>query len=60
MMERKYKKGSVYRDKKEFEQFVEDVRHLFKSYDTKKMKMKDYRKIHSLEQSVENGSPEEE
>ena len=51
-MGRKYKRGHKFRDKWEFERFAMDFEELLNSFEVKKMKLKEYRKLHSLEESV--------
>ena len=47
-----YKQGIKFRDKWEFERFALDFDELFNSFDVNAMKLKEYREIHSLDESV--------
>ena len=52
----KYKRGEKFRDKWELERFALDFQELFNSFDTRGIKLREYRKLHSLEESVAHAS----
>ena len=57
-MARKYKRGEKFRDKWELERLALDFQELFNTFDIKGVKLREYRKLHSLEEIVAHASEE--